>query len=49
MPRRQVHEEERVDRILVLNDKGIAEQGTHEQLLAACGIYAGLYSVQVSL
>jgi ATP-binding cassette, subfamily B, bacterial len=37
------------DRILVLTDKGIAEQGTHEQLLAADGIYAGLYSVQASL
>lgn len=36
------------DRILVLTDQGIAEQGTHEELLAAGGAYAGLYRVQAS-
>jgi ATP-binding cassette, subfamily B, bacterial len=37
------------DRILVLTDQGITEQGTHEELIAAGGVYAGLYSVQASL
>ncbi len=37
------------DRILVLTDRGITEQGTHEELIAADGVYAGLYSVQASL
>jgi ATP-binding cassette subfamily B protein len=32
------------DRIAVIADRGIAEWGTHEQLLAAGGIYAGLYA-----
>lgn len=32
-------------KILVLTEDGIAEQGTHEQLLARGGIYAGLYRV----
>jgi ATP-binding cassette subfamily B protein len=36
------------DRILVLT-QGITEEGTHEQLLAAGGVYAALYSVQASL
>lgn len=31
------------DKILVLNEKGIAEQGTHEELLEKNGIYAKLY------
>ena len=30
-------------RIIVLTDKGIEEQGTHEELIAKGGIYAGLY------
>jgi len=38
-----------VDRILVLTDRGITEQGTHEALIAADGAYAGLYRVQASL
>jgi len=37
------------DRILVLTDQGIAEQGRHDDLIASGGVYAGLYSVQASL
>ena len=37
------------DRILVLTDQGIAEQGRHDDLIVAGGVYAGLYSVQASL
>ena len=33
-------------RILVLTEDGIAEEGTHESLLAKKGVYAGLYQVQ---
>lgn len=33
-------------RILVLTENGIEEEGTHESLLAKGGIYAGLYEVQ---
>jgi ATP-binding cassette subfamily B protein len=36
-------------RILVLTDKGIAEQGRHEALIAAKGIYARLYETQATL
>lgn len=32
------------DRILVLTDEGIAEQGTHEELLQKGGIYSDLYN-----
>lgn len=34
------------DCILVLDQGGVAEQGTHEELLAAGGIYAALYAAQ---
>ena len=34
------------ERILVLTEDGIAEEGTHESLLAQGGIYAGLYNMQ---
>lgn len=33
------------DRIFVLTEKGIEESGSHEELLAKGGIYAGLYKV----
>lgn len=34
------------DRILLIDDHGIAEEGTHEDLLKLGGIYAGLFEVQ---
>ncbi|WP_318615732.1 ABC transporter ATP-binding protein [Sporosarcina sp. YIM B06819] len=34
------------DRIIVLNNGGIAEQGTHDQLMAENGHYAGMYRLQ---
>ena len=34
------------ERILVRTEDGIAEEGTHESLLAQGGIYAGLYNMQ---
>ena len=34
------------DRIILLADGGIAEEGTHESLLAAGGAYASLFAVQ---
>jgi len=36
----------RADEIIVLTDKGIAERGSHQQLLADGGIYAELYNSQ---
>jgi ATP-binding cassette, subfamily B, bacterial len=36
-------------RILVLTDEGIKEQGTHEALIARGGIYATLYTMQLRL
>jgi ATP-binding cassette, subfamily B, bacterial len=35
-------------RILVLTDNGIAEQGTHNELLAREGVYSMLYNVQLT-
>ena len=32
------------DRIIVLTENGIEEQGTHDELLAKHGIYYGLYN-----
>jgi ATP-binding cassette subfamily B protein len=36
-------------RIIVLSDDGIAEQGTHDELIAAGGLYASLYGLQLTL
>ena len=33
------------DKILVLTEDGIAEQGSHEELIAKGGIYKELYSM----
>ena len=33
-------------RILVLTDDGIAEEGTHDELIAKAGIYSHLYELQ---
>jgi ATP-binding cassette subfamily B protein len=38
----------RADRVVVLNGRGIAEEGTHETLVAARGAYAALYSTQAA-
>jgi ATP-binding cassette subfamily B protein len=37
------------DRILVLTRDGIGEEGTHDELMAAGGLYAALNSVQASI
>jgi len=36
-------------RILVLTEDGIEEQGAHEELIAAGGVYAHLYNVQMEV
>ncbi len=36
-------------RIVVLSDAGMAEQGTHEELLALNGVYAKLYMMQAKI
>lgn len=36
-------------RIVVLTEKGIEEQGTHEELVALGGAYANLYNMQLSI
>ena len=36
------------DRILVLDQGGVAEEGTHWELLAAGGVYAAIYEAQFS-
>lgn len=37
------------DEIVVLTDEGIAERGTHSQLLERGGIYANLYQVSQTI
>lgn len=37
------------DRILVLSQNGIVEEGRHDELMAADGIYAGLHGAQASI
>nr|WP_295891607.1 ABC transporter ATP-binding protein [uncultured Devosia sp.] len=37
------------DRILVLTPDGIGEEGTHDQLMVADGLYAGLHRVSASI
>lgn len=34
------------DRIVVVNDGGVSEQGGHDELLASNGLYARLHSAQ---
>jgi ATP-binding cassette subfamily B protein len=36
-------------RIVVLTDNGIDEQGTHEELIALGGTYANLYNMQLKI
>jgi ATP-binding cassette subfamily B protein len=36
-------------RIIVLTDGGINEQGTHDELIALDGIYANLYNMQLKI
>jgi ATP-binding cassette subfamily B protein len=36
------------DIVLVVKDTELVEQGTHEELLAADGLYAELYRIQTS-
>ncbi len=37
------------DRILVLTEEGIGEEGSHDALMAADGLYAALHKVQASI
>ena len=37
------------DRIVVLTEAGVAEEGSHEMLMAAGGVYAALVNAQASL
>jgi ATP-binding cassette subfamily B protein len=36
-------------RIVVLTDSGIEEQGTHDELVALGGTYASLYNLQLEI
>jgi ATP-binding cassette, subfamily B, bacterial len=37
------------ERIVVLSDNGVDEQGTHEELITMNGTYANLYNMQVKI
>lgn len=37
------------DEIMVVTANGVAERGTHEELMALCGIYKGLYEYQFKI
>jgi ATP-binding cassette subfamily B protein len=37
------------DRILVINQGELVEQGRHEELMARAGLYAGLYRQQMEI
>ncbi|MCZ4273629.1 ABC transporter ATP-binding protein [Maritalea porphyrae] len=37
----------KADRIIVVTEKGVVEQGSHDELLAHDGVYAGLHNAQV--
>ncbi len=39
----------RADRILVLTEQGIVEEGRHEELMVRGGVYAGLYKGGASM
>ena len=36
----------KMSKIIVIDNGGIAESGTHEELMASDGIYAGMYRIQ---
>jgi ATP-binding cassette subfamily B protein len=38
--------DQHADEIFVLTEQGLHERGNHEQLMAAGGVYAGLYNMQ---
>jgi ATP-binding cassette subfamily B protein len=37
------------DRIIVLTENGVGEEGSHDALMAKDGLYASLYRVQGSI
>lgn len=39
----------KAQRIVVLGDHGIAEMGTHEELMRRCGMYAALFNMQFEI